>query len=256
LRGRPRRRSSSAPRAAPSAVYLVNDLRDVAGDRAHPTKRDRPIAAGLVRPAQAALAAAALVVLALGGAWLIGSPFLAVVAGYLALMLAYSFGLKRLAIVDVGAIAAGFVLRAVGGAAAIGAPVSPWLSLCALLLALVLGFGKRRHELSALGAAAARHRANLAAYSLPLLDRLIGAVASATVAAYAVYAVDAPNAPPNHAMLLTVPFVAFALVRYLYLLHRRGLGGAPEELLVADPPLLSCIAGWGLTSLAVLYLVR
>ena len=237
-----------------SGVYLVNDLRDVEADRVHPQKRHRPIAAGLVAPTHAALAAAALFVIAFVAAWQVRPPFLAVVLGYVALMVAYSYGLKRLVILDVFAIAAGFVLRAVGGAVAIAVPVSPWLYVCTMLLALFIGFAKRRHERTSLEAEAGYHRANLEAYSVPLLDQIIGIVASATVMAYALYTVDAPNLPGNHAMMLTIPFVVYALFRYLYLIHRRDLGGAPEALLFADRPLLGCIAGWGLISVAILYL--
>ena len=240
---------------ASSAMYLVNDLRDVEGDRVHPTKRHRPIAAGQVTPAQATVAAATLFGLATLGAWLLGSGFLVVILAYVALMVAYSYGLKRLVILDVFAIAAGFVLRAVGGAVAIAVPVSPWLYLCTLLLALFIGFGKRRHELTSLEAAAVRHRANLESYTVPLLDQITGVVAAATVMAYSLYTFDAPNLPPNHAMMLTIPFVVYALFRYLFLVQRRDLGGAPEVLLFADRALLACIAGWGLTSVAILYLV-
>ena len=201
--------------AVSGAVYLLNDLRDIAADRVHPKKRHRPIAAGLVSPARAGAAAVLLVAAAVLGAGLLGAGFLAVVLGYVALMVAYSYGLKRLAILDVFAIAAGFVLRAAGGAVAIDVPVSPWLYVCTMLLALFLGFGKRRHELTSLAGAAAAHRANLAAYSVPLLDQLIGVVASATVMAYAFYTFDAPNVPGNHAMMLTVPFVLYAIFRYL-----------------------------------------
>ena len=240
---------------ASSAMYLVNDIRDVEGDRIHPKKRHRPIAAGLVTPGQAAATAAVLFGLAVTGAWLVGPPLLAVVLTYLLLMVAYSYGLKRLVILDVFAIAAGFVLRAVSGAVAIDVPISPWLYLCTLLLALFLGFGKRRHELTSLEADAVRHRANLEAYSVPLLDQIIGIVAAAIVMAYSLYTFGAANVPGNQAMMLTIPFVAYAVFRYLYLTQRRGLGGAPETLLFADRSLLACIAGWGLTSIAILYLM-
>ena len=240
---------------ASSAMYLVNDLRDVEGDRVHPRKRHRPIAAGLITPSQAAAAAAVLFGIAVAGAWLVGVPLLAVVLAYVALMVAYSYGLKRLVILDVFAIAAGFVLRAVGGAVAIDVPVSPWLYLCTLLLALFIGFGKRRHELTSLEAEAVRHRANLEAYSVPLLDQITGVVASAIVMAYSLYTFDAPNVPSNQAMMLTIPFVVYAVFRYLYLTQRRDLGGAPEVLLFADRSLLACIVGWGVTSVAILYLV-
>jgi len=240
---------------ASSAMYLVNDVRDIEGDRVHPKKRHRPIAAGLVTTDQATLAAMVLFGLAVACAWLVAAPLLAVVLTYVALVMAYSYGLKRLVILDVFAIAAGFVLRAVGGAVAIDVPVSPWLYLCTLLLALFVGFGKRRHELSSLENEAVRHRVNLEAYSVPLLDQIIGVIASAIVMTYSLYTFAAPNVPQNRAMMLTIPFVVYALFRYLYLVQRRDLGGAPETLLFADRPLLACVVGWGLTSVAILYLV-
>ena len=240
---------------ASSAMYLVNDVRDIEGDRVHPVKRHRPIAAGLVTTHQATLTAVVLFGLAVACAWLVAAPFLAVILTYVALVMAYSYGLKRLVILDVFAIAVGFVLRAVGGAVAIGVPVSPWLYLCTLLLALFVGFGKRRHELSSLETEAVRHRVNLEAYSVPLLDQIIAVVASAIVMTYSLYTFAAPNVPQNNAMMLTIPFVVYALFRYLYLVQRRDLGGVPETLLFADRPLLVCIVGWGLTSIAILYLV-
>ncbi len=238
---------------ASSAMYLVNDLRDIEGDRVHPKKRHRPIAAGLLSTGLAATTAAVLSGLAVLGAWLVGPPFLAVILTYGALMLAYSYGLKRLVILDVFAIAAGFVLRAVGGGLAIDVPVSPWLYLCTLLLALFIGFGKRRHELTFLEDEAVRHRSNLASYTVPLLDQFISLIGAAIVMAYSLYTFDAPNLPENHAMMLTIPFVVYALFRYLYLIQR-GDGGAPEILLFADRALLVSIAGWGLVSVILLYL--
>jgi len=240
--------------AVSSAIYLVNDLRDVEADKVHPVKRFRPIAAGELSPAVAALASGVLMTMALAGAALVELGFLGIIAGYAALMIAYSAGLKRMVILDVFAIAAGFVLRAAGGAVAIDVPVSPWLYVCTLLLALFIGFGKRRHELTTLEGAAGRHRANLDAYSVPLLDQLIGIVASATVMAYSIYTFDASSVPRNHAMMLTIPFVAYAIFRYLYLIHRRDLGGSPEILLFSDRPLLACIVGWGLASIGIIYL--
>jgi 4-hydroxybenzoate polyprenyltransferase len=240
--------------AVSSAIYLINDLKDIEADRHHPTKRFRPIAAGEVSPRFALAVAVSLLAAALAGAAINGLGFLAVIAGYAALMVAYSAGLKQLVILDVFAIAAGFVLRAAGGAVAIDVPISPWLYVCTLLLALFLGFGKRRNELSTLDAAAVRHRANLEAYTIPFLDQLISVVASAVVMAYSIYTFAATNVPENHAMMLTIPFVAYAVFRYLFLIHRRDLGGSPEILLFTDRPLLLCILGWGLTSVAILYL--
>ncbi len=240
--------------AVSSAVYLLNDLRDVAADRVHPKKRLRPIAAGLVTPLQAGVSAGILVAAGGAAAWAVRPPFLAAVLAYLALMIAYSFGLKRVVFLDVFAIATGFVLRAVGGALAIGVPISPWLYVCTMLLALLIGFGKRRHELTTLEAEAGRHRTNLEDYSVPLLDQIIGIVAASTVMAYSLYTFDAPNLPAGQAMMLTIPFVVYAIFRYLYLIQRRNLGGAPELLLFSDLPLLGGIAGWGIVSVAILYL--
>jgi len=239
--------------AASSAVYLVNDVRDAAADRLHPTKRLRPIAAGAVPAGRALAVAALLIVVALLAGWAVRPAFALVVAGYLGLMVAYSLALKRLVILDVFAIAAGFVLRAAAGAVAIAVAISPWLLVCTMLLALFVGFGKRRHELAALDDAVG-HRATLGDYSLGLLDQLLAITAAATVMAYSFYTFDAAAVPDNHAMMLTIPFVAYAVFRYLFLVHRRDLGGSPEALLFADLPLLASILGWGLASVAILYL--
>lgn len=237
-----------------SAIYLINDLRDLDADRLHPRKRLRPIAAGQVSARQAWFVAAVLLLVGAGVAFTIRPQFAAVGVGYLGLMIAYSYGLKRLVIIDVFAIAAGFVLRAAGGAMAIDVPISPWLYVCTMLLALFIGFGKRRHELVSLQGAASRHRANLGAYSLPLLDQMIGVVASATVMAYSFYTFDAAAVPRNHAMMLTIPFVLYAIFRYLYLIHHDDRSGSPETLLFADAPLFLCIVSWGVASVVILYL--
>jgi 4-hydroxybenzoate polyprenyltransferase len=239
--------------AVSSAIYLLNDVRDAEQDRLHPKKRHRPIAAGELPVSRALAVGGLLLVGGLIGAVLVRPAFAAVIAGYVALMVAYSFGLKRLVIIDVFAIAAGFVLRAAGGAVAIEVPISPWLYVCTMLLALFLGFGKRRHELATLQEAAVHHRANLDSYSLPLLDQIIAVVASATVITYSLYTFDAAAVPRDRSMMLTIPFVAYAVFRYLYLLYGKDQGGSPEVLLVTDRPLLICILGWALTSLVILY---
>lgn len=239
--------------ALSSGVYLVNDVQDVASDRLHPLKRRRPIAAGELSPTRALWMAAWLLAGALLIGTVLGADFLAVAVAYVSLMLAYTFGLKRVVIVDVFAIAAGFVLRAVAGAIAIEVAISPWLLVCTFLLALFLGFGKRRNELSLLAADAVAHRSNLERYSTPLLDQLIGIAASATVMAYAFYTFDADGVPSNRAMMLTIPLVAYAIFRYLYLIQGRGLGGSPEALLFADRSLFFSILTWGAGSIAILY---
>lgn len=239
--------------AVSSAIYLINDVRDVEQDRLHPRKRYRPIASGAVSVSQATRVSILLFVLSILASLLIRPAFALVILAYIVLMIGYSYGLKRLVIVDVFAIATGFVLRAVGGAVAIHVSASPWLFVCTALGALFIGFGKRRNELVTLEAAAGAHRANLDEYSIPMLDQIIAIVSSAMLIAYALYTFDATNVPDSHAMMLTIPFVAYGLFRYLFLIYRRGEGGSPELLLLKDTGLLICIAGWVATALTVLY---
>jgi 4-hydroxybenzoate polyprenyltransferase len=239
--------------AVSSAIYLINDVRDIEQDRLHPKKRFRPIAAGELTPRRATVFASLMLAVGLICAVAIQPAFAIVILGYIALMIAYSYGLKQLVVIDVFAISAGFVLRAAGGAIAISVPISPWLYLCTMLGALFIGFGKRRNELATLEHMAGRHRANLDAYTLPLLDQIIAIVSSATVMTYSLYTFDASAVPDNHAMMLTIPFVLYALFRYLYLIYRRQLGGSPEVILVTDKPLLLCIVGWAITSFIILY---
>jgi 4-hydroxybenzoate polyprenyltransferase len=240
--------------AVSSAIYLVNDIRDVEQDRHHPRKRFRPIAAREVSVGQAARVATVLLLAGLVTAFAVRIEFAAVIIAYIALMIAYSYGLKRMVILDVFAIAAGFVLRAAGGALAISVPISPWLYVCTALGALFIGFGKRRNEIVTLEAAAGQHRANLDEYSLPMLDQIIAIVSAAMLISYSLYTFDAANVKDSRAMMLTIPFVAYGLFRYLYLIYRRGEGGSPEVLLIKDPGLISCIVGWVATSLVILYL--
>lgn len=237
-----------------SAIYLINDLRDIPGDRMHPTKRYRAIASGALPLGTALRMAVGLLAVSLLAAIVVRPEFGLVSITYVGLMIAYTFWLKRLVLVDVLAIAAGFVLRAAAGAIAIAVEISPWLLVCTMLLALLLGFGKRRHEVMTLRSRAARHRANLASYTPRLLDQLIGLSAASTVIAYAVYTFDSASVPANHTMMLTIPLVVYAVFRYLYLVYVRTLGGSPETLLIRDRPLLLTIVLWGLSSVAVLYL--
>jgi 4-hydroxybenzoate polyprenyltransferase len=242
--------------AASSTIYLINDVRDIERDQLHPRKRYRPIASGRITPRQALIAAAVLELFSIITAVLISPAFALVILGYLVLMVAYTLELKQIAIIDVFAISAGFVLRAAGGAIAIDVPVSPWLYACTMLLALLVGFGKRRYELASLGAGAPAHRPSLGDYSLVLLDQYLSILAAATVIAYSLYTFDAAAVPRNHAMMLTIPFVVYAIFRYLYLVQRSDLGGTPESMLFADKPLLLSIVGWGLTSALIIYLTK
>jgi len=241
--------------ALSSAGYLWNDVRDVEADRLHPTKRLRPIAAGRLP-----LGLATVLALLLGGgglyaAYALRPSFGLVGALYLLLTLTYSIWLKHLVLIDVFGISAGFVLRAVGGAVAIGVPVSPWLYVCTVLGSLFLALGKRRNELETLTSAAGQHRRNLEQYTVELLDQLILIVASVTVMAYSLYTFSAENLPRDHSMMLTIPLVVYGIFRYLYLVRVKRQGGAPEDMLLTDPGLLGTVISWALLSVIVLYLI-
>jgi 4-hydroxybenzoate polyprenyltransferase len=231
---------------AASATYLVNDVLDREADRAHPAKRTRPVASGDLPVATAITSAAVLILLAAGLSLLIDGWFPWVLAGYVALTLLYSLVLKKVVFVDVLVVAAGFVLRVVGGAVSIEAPVSRWLLLCAYLLALYLALGKRRAELALLGDNADSHRSVLGHYSVPLVDQAISVVLGATVLAYTLYTVapDTVAKVGSEGLMVTVPVVLYGLLRYLYLLHRSALGGNPSRMLLTDVPLLACVVLW------------
>lgn len=237
-----------------SAVYLINDLADMEKDRQHPVKRHRPLASGALAPSVAAAAAVAIIVLSLPTAFWLSRSFGLILLCYLLLNVAYSFYLKHVVIVDVLVIAAGFVLRVAGGVAVVQVErFSPWLYLCITLGALFLGFGKRRNELITLQEEASNHRAILAQYTVPFLDQLIALVTSTLVIAYSLYTFSAPNLPENHTMMLTIPLVLYGLFRYLYLIHVKGEGGAPDELVFQDRPLLITGALWVAAVILVLY---
>lgn len=234
-------------------VYLINDLADIEKDRQHPQKRHRPLAAGQLSPTIAKVAGMIFVGGSLPLAFALNLYFGVVLTGYFLLQVAYSFVLKNFAIIDVLTVAAGFVLRAVGGAVVIDVMISPWLYVCTTLLALFIGFSRRRHELVLLESEAANHRASLNEYSPALLDQMITVVASTTVIAYSLYTFLAPNVPANHAMMLTIPFVLYGVFRYLSLIYLKNEGGSPEEMFLKDRPLIINLALWALTVIAILY---
>jgi len=238
------------------AIYLLNDAADVDADRQHPLKRLRPIASGRVSLRLAAGLAGIGIVLGLGAGFALDVRFGLVAAGYVALMVAYTFWLKHLVLIDVFAIAGGFVLRAAAGAEVIHVSISPWLYLCTILLSLFLGFGKRRHELLLLEENARVHRRNLGEYTGPLLDDFVNIVAGATIIAYSLYTFYATNVPSNHAMMVTIPFVLYGVFRYLLLVHRTDFGGAPEEAVWRDPPLLIDLVGWAATAAIILHVYK
>jgi 4-hydroxybenzoate polyprenyltransferase len=244
-----------------SAVYIFNDLLDVEADRQHPVKRNRPIASGKL-PVSAAIAAGtilSLLVIMLG--YLLDWQFALTVLVYFALMLVYSKWFKHVPILDVLILAAGFVLRVHSGTTLIIVErFSPWLYVLMTLLALYLGFGKRRAELTLLAGDTANHpdstgfRKVLDGYTLPLLDQFITIVSGMTIVAYSLYTFFRPETPGNHALMLTIPFVIYAIFRYLFLIQVKQIGGEPEEILLSDRPFQISIILWGLAVLAVFYL--
>lgn len=241
--------------AVSSAGYIINDLQDIERDRIHPSKKKRPIAAGIVSAHSARRLAIALVIGGLLISLAVQALLALVVLTYFLLTTAYSLKLKNVVLLDAFVIAVGFLLRAVGGAAAVEVPVSPWLMLCTLLLALFLAFGKRRSELTKLGENASSHRIALEGYSVPFLDSLLVITAGCTIMAYAFYSFTSESVPGSGIMMLTVPFVMFAIFRYLLLIFKRGEGSTPETLLWKDTPLLASVVGWGIAVLAILAFV-
>jgi 4-hydroxybenzoate polyprenyltransferase len=205
------------------------------------------------------VAIAALVIL-LGGSLLASyglKPAFALIGLiYFLVNVGYSFVFKNWVIVDLFALSAGFVLRAVAGAIVINVEASPWLYVVTGLGSLFLSINKRRNELVVLQDEAANHRFVLRDYTLQLLDEMTAVVTSATLMAYSLYTFSAENLPKNHAMMLTIPFVAYAIFRYLYLIHIQQQGGDPSELLFKDHSLFVSIVLWGLSVIGILYLSR
>ena len=236
-------------------VYLVNDVADFERDRLHPSKRLRPVASGAVSRRRALAVAAVLGFACLASSALLGARFAICAVLYLALNLLYSFKLKEVVILDAISVSLGFVLRAVGGAVAIGVEFSDWLLICTVLLALFLTLCKRRHELTSLTEVAAEHRKSLSEYSPYLLDQMISVVTASCLTAYAFYT-TAPETVQKFRtghLFWTVPFVLYGIFRYLYLVHRRDQGGSPSDILLADRPLLAAVALWALAIVVIVY---
>jgi 4-hydroxybenzoate polyprenyltransferase len=241
--------------AVSSACYLINDLSDIERDRMHPLKRLRPIAAGKLRKTAALSLALVLLVFGLAGAVAINRGFALVLGCYCLNNLAYTFILKRLVILDIFAVALGFVLRAVAGAVVIGVEISSWLLICTTLLALFLGFSKRRYELLLLREDAGNHREVLEEYSPHFLDMMIAIVTASTVTSYALYTASEETVQRFHTrgLLLTLPFVLYGIFRYLYLIYQKDRGGDPVETALADPATLVNLMLWAATVAVILY---
>jgi 4-hydroxybenzoate polyprenyltransferase len=257
-----------------AAVYFINDAIDADKDRAHPRKRYRPIAAGRISIPWAVGIALVMIAGGMIAAFTASTPLAITAAAYVTTNIAYSWWLKNIVILDVMTVASGFVLRAIAGAIAIDhaiiikglesfeldLTISPWLYVVTALGALFLALAKRRNELYNAGDDSASQRSILGEYTLPLLDNLINVVATATLIAYTLYTFSTgtteANVPSNNSMMLTIPFVMYGVFRYLYLVHVKGVGEAPEEILVRDKPLLLNIFLWLITGSSVLMWTR
>lgn len=236
--------------ALSGAVYAANDVLDVEEDRKHPEKRSRPIASGDIPVRSAVTFAALLAVVGLAVGFWIGVGVGVAGTAYIALQAVYTTFLKHLSILDVMSISGGFVLRALAGVAAVGSPISPWLIVCTGLLTLFLGFSKRRHELASLGDEAVGHRRNLKDYSVPVLDEMMNIMLSATIIAYSMYTFFEYE---NRFMMASIPFVIYGVFRYMLLVHRDGVGGNPDTLLLQDRPLQVTLLLWLAVVMSVIY---
>lgn len=240
-----------------SAVYLMNDLADIESDRQHPTKKDRPLPSGRLNPRVAMAASFLLAAVSLVAGYFLSYKLAILLLLYLISQIAYTFKLKHVVLLDVLTIASGFILRIAAGVAVIDVErFSPWLYVFGGFLALFMALGKRRAELTLLGGGAGSHRAILDDYSLDLIDRLQSIVTTSAIVAYSLYTFLAEGLPENHAMMLTIPFVLYAIFRYLYLIHVRSEGGAPEEILLRDKPLQITLVLYGIMVIVALYLIK
>lgn len=240
-----------------SGVYFLNDVADIERDRSHPDKCHRPLPSGRLSIRAAVVASVVLIFAGAGVGWLaFGWVFLLIALAYFLINAAYSFRLRSIVLLDAMAVASGFVLRAYAGAVAIGANMSDWLYLCALLISLFLAFCKRRHELALLQESAANHRGILGEYPLEFLDQLIAILTAATLVSYSLYTLDEDvisHLSRGHALKFTIPFVIYGLLRYHYLVYRHQEGGNPTDLLLRDKPLMVNFALWVGVVLAIIY---
>ena len=234
--------------ALSGSIYVINDIIDIEKDKNHPKKRLRPITSGKLKISYAIISVIILVALSFAFSYLINLLFLGTALTFFLLLLIYSLFLKHLIIVDIMVISTGFVLRAIAGCLAVGVLVSPWLIICAFLLALFLGIGKRRHELVLLGDNAANHRKILDGYSTQMLDQMITITTSALIMSYSLYTFFTGKI----FIMLTIPFAFYGLFRYIYLVHTENFGGEPEMLFKDKGMLLSMIL-WILLVVLVLY---
>ena len=239
-------------------AYMVNDLVDLEKDKLHPVKSRRPLASGKLKKETAAKIIVLVCLASLSFAFYMNILFGFIVLAYFLLNIGYSIYLKNIVIIDVVSIAAGFVLRVLGGAVIISVVASQWLILCTILLSLFLGFSKRRHELILLEDSATSHRRVLEHYSPYFLDQMIAVVTASTLICYALYTMsrDTVEKLGTSKLIYTIPFVLYGIFRYLYLVHQKEEGGSPTEIMFTDKPMIINICLWVISSVVFIYLIH
>lgn len=231
-----------------SSVYMSNDIMDAGRDRKHPRKKSRPVASGRLKKNHAVVISALMASVSLIGAYLINTGFLLISVSYLLLMALYSMYLKELVVIDLIIISVGFVIRAIAGCLAINAVISPWLIVCAFFLALFLGLGKRSAEIRNSKSLVAKQRKTLNSYTKEMVDQMMGVATSILVVSYSLYTFLSGNTY----MMITIPIMAYLLFRYLFLLHKRGIG-EETEIIFKDAPMIAAMVVWTLIVIATLY---
>jgi len=240
------------------SLYLFNDFMDLKEDRAHPIKSRRPLASGAISPGLALIIFSVGSLVALLWALALNWAFFLITAVYFLLQVAYSLKLKHIVILDIFVLASGFVIRVAAGGLVINVPISSWLLICTSLLALFIGMSKRRHELVILEDKAVHHRPILKEYSPYLLDQMISVVTASTVIAYCLYTISPETVEKfgTRNLIYSSIFVLYGIFRYLYLVHQKGSGGNPEEMVIKDKPLLIDIILWGFFIFLIIYFLR
>ncbi|MCP5097132.1 MAG: decaprenyl-phosphate phosphoribosyltransferase [Chloroflexi bacterium] len=239
-----------------SAVYLMNDLADIESDRQHPEKKKRPLPSGKLDPTTARIASILFAAGSLVAGFLLEPLFGWIILTYFIIQIAYTFYFKHVVLLDVSFVTMGFVLRIAAGVSIITEQrFSPWLYLFGGFLALFMILGKRRHELVLLGENASSHRSILKEYNLDLIDRLLSIVTTSVIVSYSLYSFLAEGLPENHIMMLTIPFLIYGIFRYLYLIHVRHEGGAPEEILLRDRPMQITLVLYAIVVFIALYIL-
>lgn len=239
-----------------SAVYILNDLVDIEADRQHPKKKYRPLPSGQLPKSIAIVAVILLPLIVVPVSFRLNTTFGIILSIYALLNVAYSFKLKHIVIIDVIIVASGFVLRVGAGVPLVNVVrFSPWMYVCIALLALFIGFAKRRQELMEMQGGAVSTRAILEEYNLEFLDGMLNVIMASTILAYSLYTFLAEGLPANHSMMLTIPFVMYGIFRYLYLIHVRGEIAPPDEVLFKDRPMQIGIAVWALSVIFILYIL-